>query len=269
MRDGVALARRVGSRYWERSFAGQGYPFFALGAWDELVVMTASLMEEEWSQARPAFSNLLTMGVAVNVHRDAVDAAAELVARLEEMGSSADVQERSSYAGGQARLLLAQGRVEEALRTADGAIEGALTLGVTQEYVKELIVVAIEAALALGDLSRADELVAFVDGLPPGRSPQFLQAHSSRFRARLASTRGDATEADRLFKRAAGLFREIAVPFYLAVTLLEHVEALGEHGQATDAEPLATEAREIFERLGAAPLLQRLDALVKPAEVLA
>ncbi|TML72040.1 MAG: zinc-ribbon domain-containing protein [Actinobacteria bacterium] len=269
VRDGVALARRVGSRYWERSFAGQGYPFFALGAWDELVVMTASLMEEEWSQARPAFSNLLTMGVAVNVHRDAVDAAAELVARLEEMGSSADVQERSSYAGGQARLLLAQGRVEEALRTADGAIEGALTLGVTQEYVKELIVVAIEAALALGDLSRADELVAFVDGLPPGRSPQFLQAHSSRFRARLASTRGDATEADRLFKRAAGLFREIAVPFYLAVTLLEHVEALGEHGQATDAEPLATEAREIFERLGAAPLLQRLDALVKPAEVLA
>ena len=38
--------------------------------------------------------------------------------------------------------------------------------------------------------------VQVVDTLPPGRSTQFLEAHSSRFRARLASRRGDSDETE-------------------------------------------------------------------------
>ena len=37
VRDGLALARKVGNRYWEHAYLGQVYPFFASGAWDELV----------------------------------------------------------------------------------------------------------------------------------------------------------------------------------------------------------------------------------------
>ncbi len=44
-----------------------------------------------------------------------------------------------------------------------------------------------------------------------------------RFRGRIAAaTNGD--DAERLFKGATGLFRELALPFYLAATQLEYAE---------------------------------------------
>ena len=68
-------------------------------------------------------------------------------------------------------------------------------------------------------------------------------------------------EADRLFRRGAGLFRELAFPFYLAVTLLEQGEWLVAEGRRDEAEPLLAEAREIFERLEAKPWLDHVDAV--------
>jgi hypothetical protein len=56
------------------------------------------------------------------------------------------------------------------------------------------------------------------------------------------------------------LFREFGFVFYLAVTQLEHGEWLVGEGRDTEAEPLLSEARETFERLRAAPWLERLDA---------
>ncbi|HEY8724958.1 MAG TPA: hypothetical protein VIL92_14025, partial [Gaiellaceae bacterium] len=63
-----------------------------------------------------------------------------------------------------------------------------------------------------------------------------------RFRARL-----DGDEAG--YRAAAARFRELEIPFWLAVTLLEHGE-----------EPGLAEAREIFERLEATPWLDRVTA---------
>ncbi len=55
------------------------------------------------------------------------------------------------------------------------------------------------------------------------------------------------------YEDAAGRFRELGMPFWLAVTLLEHGELTG------DASLLA-EAREVFEYLRATPWLDRLEA---------
>jgi tetratricopeptide (TPR) repeat protein len=191
---------------------------------------------------------------------------------LAPLETSADVQERHAYNAGKALLRLAQGDAAGAQAPAEDAWAAQEVLGVSSEAVKEGFVVAVEAALALDDLARAEELLAAVQALAPGRSPQFLQAHASRFRARLAGRRGEFDEAERLFKGAAGLFRELSVPFYLAVTLLEHGEWLAEQQRAGEAEPLLVEAREIFERLGAAPWLARAaksPAGVEQAEVTA
>lgn len=68
-------------------------------------------------------------------------------------------------------------------------------------------------------------------------------------------------EADRLFRRGAGLFRELGFPFYLAVTLLQQGEWLVAQGRHDDAELLLVEAREIFERLEAKPWLDRIHAV--------
>ena len=66
------------------------------------------------------------------------------------------------------------------------------------------------------------------------------------------------------FKAAAAGFREYDIPFWLAVTLLEH-------GELTGDPALLDEARGIFEELKATPRLERLDrtgrrALQQPAE---
>jgi hypothetical protein len=62
------------------------------------------------------------------------------------------------------------------------------------------------------------------------------------------------------FKTAAGMLRELGVPFWLAVGLLEHGEWLAEQGDAERAQPLLAEAGEIFQGLGARPWLERLAA---------
>jgi tetratricopeptide (TPR) repeat protein len=176
------------------------------------------------------------------------------------MGESGDIQVQVAYRCGQARALLAQGNHREALAAAEQVL-ALPEFGWAAEALKEGLVVGAEAALALGDTRWLRRWIATIEELPRGLSSQFLQAQTSRFRAWLASDE-DPGEADRLFKRASGLFREIAVPFYLAVTQLEHSELLVKLDRAGEARPLLDESAEIFERLGAEPLRNRVSRIL-------
>jgi class 3 adenylate cyclase/tetratricopeptide (TPR) repeat protein len=268
-RDGLALARRVGNRYWEWSFMAQMYAPFALGDWDEVLAMRSQLPEVEWSQARLAFAGLPVTWLQIQVHRGQLDEARALISMLAELESSADVQERIQYTCGKGRFLLAESRPSDALTAAETALRERETIGTSSEAVKEAFTIAVEAALQLDDVDKAQELIAIVEGLPPGRSPQLMQAQVARFRAALAARRGDAEEAERLFKRAAGRFRELSVPFYLAVSELEHAEWLDAQGRGEEAEPLLSEARATFDRIGAVPWLERTDRLAVAGQITA
>jgi hypothetical protein len=126
------------------------------------------------------------------------------------------------------------------------------------------LVEAAEAAIALGDHAQVEELLTGVESLPPGQRPRYLDAHASRLRARLSH--GDA---DAQFRAAAARFRELGTPFWLAVTLVEWGERLVAESRPTEADPLLSEAHEIFERLRARPWLGRLDRTVEPEAVAA
>ncbi|MFL5961730.1 MAG: ATP-binding protein [Gaiellaceae bacterium] len=258
---GLALARKVGNRYWEWAFLGFAYPLFALGRWDEAVAREAGLPEEDWSQARIAFAALLTPIVPVRVNRGQLEDAKRNTGLFAEFETSADVQERSQIHFAEATLLLAEGRNVEALAAAEAALDSRVSVGLSFEAVKESFVVAMEAALALDDVERVEQLMTIVDTLPPGGSSRFLEAQALRFRARLAARDGDQAAGD-LFAHAGRRFREIRFPFYLAVTLLEHGEWLASGDQGADAEPPLAEARQIFEQLDAAPWLERVTHLV-------
>jgi hypothetical protein len=119
----------------------------------------------------------------------------------------------------------------------------------------------LEAALALGDFGRVEELLVRVETIPPGRLPPLLRSQALRFRARLAAAGGERMQAEESFRAAAASFREFGMPFLLAVTLTEHAEWRAADGPAGEAEPLLAEAREIFTRLGATPWLERTDAV--------
>jgi class 3 adenylate cyclase/predicted ATPase len=267
VREGLAYSRRVGNRYQELLFLGQSYSLFALGKWDDALEFAAEL-PEDWRTARQAYSTVSSICVIVNVHRGRLDDAERWITLLDEFSGSADAQERAGHACGRARLLLARGDAEEALRTAKVALDTSDEMGLTQEYVKEALVTALEAALELGDVERAHELMGLIDALPAGSLPQFLRAQSHRFRARVATVSGDE-DADRLFRLAAALFRELAMPFYLAVTELEHADWLTASGRAAQAGGLLDEASSIFTDLKAAPWLERAVSLRATAEALA
>ena len=257
VRDGLGYARRIGDRYQEMQFLSQSYALFALGKWDEALEWAAQL-PEDWRVARQAYSTVASVCVTLNVHMGRLDEAGRWIDLLREFESSSDAQERAAHAAGWARLCLARDDPAQALRLSQVAVDVNEEMGITQEYVKEALVTGVEAALALRDTARAEALLSVIDAVPPGRPAQFLRAQALRFRARLAGEANDP-DADRLFKRAAGLFRELVMPFYLAVTELEHAEWLALSGRS--AEPLLVEAREIFDGLGASPWLERLDAL--------
>jgi class 3 adenylate cyclase/tetratricopeptide (TPR) repeat protein len=259
VREGLAYSRRVGNRYQELLFLGQSYSLYALGKWS-VVTEWAAELPQDWTIARQAFSTVASMGVTVNVHQGHLEEAERWVSLLDEFGTSADAQEKSAHACGRARLLLARGDALEALQVAQIALDTREEMGVAQEYWKEPFVTALEAALELEDTVRAGDLLAIVEEMPAGSRPQFLWTQHHRFRARLAGMAGD-DDADRLFRQAAGLFRELAMPFYLAVTELEHAEWLVFSGRETEAEPLLEEARAVFAALEAAPWSNRTETL--------
>ena len=269
VREGLAYARKVGNRYWEWAFLGQVYPFYALGAWDDVLAMRDELPREDWTQARIALGSNLQAAVAILTHRGKLQEAKVMATALAALETSADVQERCLYGAARAQILLAEGSHADALRVAEASFAGREAIGIAHDSVKEAFALALQAALDLDQLDKTDELLTLVERLPPARRSQFLNATVARFRAQLAARSGNAEDAERLFKGAGGLFQELGMPFCLAATRLEHTEWLAAQGRGEEAEPLLAEASEIFARLQAKPWLERLDRVHagRPAEI--
>src|SRR5206468_4470379 len=169
-----------------------------------------------------------------------------------------DVQDRACYATAEAAVGRAEGRFVEALAAAERAIATESTVGIANQALKHALVHGIEAALAIDAREQVDQLLGRIEALPRGIRPPFLDAQAHRFRGRIAST---AAPAEAEYAAAAARFRELELPFWLGVTLLEHGEWLVGQERSSEAEPLLNEAREIFERLEATPWLARCDAL--------
>ena len=176
--------------------------------------------------------------VEIRVHRGELAEAWRVLSLYDAIAGSQDVQDCAAYLSASAVVLRAECRHEEALAAGvEGAVAGR-AFGVASQPVKQGLVEATESALALGLHDRAVELVDGIEAVPPGLRSPYLAAQAHRFRARLG-------EPERFADAAAG-FRELGVPFWLAVTLLEQGEPAG-----------IEEARAIFERLGATPWLER------------
>ncbi len=66
---------------------------------------------------------------------------------------------------------------------------------------------------------------------------------------------------------ASAIFRELEMPFWLAVTLAEHAERLAAADRLTEAQELVAESRGIFEQLAARPFIERIDLVASGATV--
>jgi tetratricopeptide (TPR) repeat protein len=255
--DGFALARKVGNHFWERQLAANSLnPLYYTGRWNQAVERADQFAETPQVVAgAPSFLSGL---LPIFVHRGEMDRVQQLLSVFEGLADSADLQDRAAIRGARSVVLHAQGNARDALASAREAMEIRGHIGLGSEDIKAAFDSGVEAALELGDASAAESFLAIVDESPPGSVPPFLRAETARFRARMHAAIGEVEAATSRFKTAAGMFRELGMPFWLAATLLEHGEWLTGSGRADETGELLDEARMIFERLNARPWLDRL-----------
>jgi tetratricopeptide (TPR) repeat protein len=244
--ESLAFSRKLGSRPYEwAATAERTYPLYMLGRWSEALQAIEEFTPELVDSGGVVLS-LLQSGVEIYSKRGELDEARRILSMFSRLEHSVDVQEKTIFHSARACLRRAEGQLREALADGEAASEAGRPLGFPFQGFKQAIVEAIEAAVALGEQAKVEELLALVESVPPGSRTRFLDAQSVRFRARLS---GDEHGYDVALDR----FRRLGLPFWIAVTLLERGELTG------DAGSLA-EAREIFEELEARPWLERVAA---------
>ncbi len=253
--DGAAaIARRIGDRNWESMlFAGPISALVLLGRWDEALAREAEVN----AAGMVSVEHLLVHLVEIDCWRGNVEQARSRLERSAELKTHESVDYATGYRLHEAQLL----RTEGSLRAAQEALEPVLAarseLGISYLHVKLGFVEALECAFELGDNGKLEQLLEIIEALRPGERPPLLEAHAVRFRAKLA---GDEAAAEKDFRRAADIFRERELIFWLAVTQLEQAEWLSGLGQSDEAQPLLVNARETFKQLEAKPWLERVDA---------
>jgi class 3 adenylate cyclase/tetratricopeptide (TPR) repeat protein len=253
---GLALARRIGDRQWESNFSC-GIPgvLMMLGQWDETLERAA---EAERGAVTEFVRGLLMFIAPVYLARGELDRAREILVKDAGIAHSESADFASGYALTQALVAAAENQHHDALASVERALENRdRWAGGEAAYRFQ----ALEAVGASVNEEKLRELLAIVDELYAAEMADFLRAQRARFRARLPECDADAELAT-----AERLFAGSEMPFYVAVTQLEHAEWLLAHDRAAEAEPLRAEARETFEALRAAPWLARADALVSPAQ---
>jgi class 3 adenylate cyclase/tetratricopeptide (TPR) repeat protein len=259
-RQGLSLGRRVGNRLWEwLVLTNMTYSLLQTGRWEEALTAVSEIPDAQMGDLD--LGAVLSGVLPILVHQGKLAEAERILTLFVGLESATDVQDRAGFSAAKAIVLRARGDTNGALVAAQQALSLREQLGVASEDVKAGFIVAVEAAFSLEDLEKVTELLGVVEELPPGQLPPFLRAQATRFSARLAISGGDQEAAEAGFKTAAGMFRELGMPFWLAVTLLEHGEWLTGQGRTDEARDLLDEARTTFERLEARPWLERLEEI--------
>ena len=196
------LVRRMGDRTGERYLlAEKSYALTMAGRWDEALAAAARIGDVRFS----AVVSVLSGPCELLVHRGELEEARIILESYAAIGDSTDVPDKSCHAAARAMLAYADGRPNEALEAGDEAISVRRVFGLGFQAVKQGFVWTAEAALALGDRDRVDELLRAVEEQPPGLRPPFLEAHAHRFRARMSGNPEG-------LKAAAGGFPRIRHP---------------------------------------------------------
>ncbi len=254
--DALALARRRGDRNGEwLALANLSECLFVMGEWDEALARAAELPDE----ARPLGFTYFPAEALVRLHaeRGEREEASAYMSSIADRKTSADLQARGFTQLAAATLARFEGRHAEAIEAAEDALR--CVEAFTIQYVPEAGAELAEAALALGELERVDELLTAWAALKPVRRTQSLEAHEARIKARLAAEGGESDRVEPRFLAAGASFRELGTRFWLAVTLVQHGEWLVGEGRVDESEALLDEAHEIFERLRAQPWLERIE----------
>ena len=162
---------------------------------------------------------------------------------------------------GLALLRLAQGRTG----AARAAIRRVVSTTTDRLQRAKLLPAHVEIMLATGDIQEASNACRELEDIAETFETDVLHAMAAQARGAIALAEGDARAALGPLRRAFEVWRQIEAPYEAARVRVLMGQACRSLGDDEAAELELGAARAVFERLGAAPELARLDSLGKRA----
>jgi tetratricopeptide (TPR) repeat protein len=257
----IALARRRGDRDLESVSASELMAVHLYsGRWQDAEQLAAELLELD--DQRPGAEDInCVLGILHSLRGD-LDAARGSLERVAPWERSDDDEFRALYASVRISVRLAEGSAEEALELGHRALPHAIaTLGPSNEAVRNAWPETLQAALRLGHLEQAHELVALLAARPPGHIPPYLKAQLARARALILAAEGREESVEPQLAAATAGFGELGYVYWVAVANTDTAAWLIGQDRGADAALLLDEASATFESLGAAPQLARAQEL--------
>jgi DNA-binding CsgD family transcriptional regulator len=185
--------------------------------------------------------------------------------RLQGEHQEAEDAYRQAHAAGRdpqpglALLRLAEGRVD----TAAAAIDAALDAVAGDAIVRaQLLPAYVEVMLAAGRQAEAAAAAHELDQLAAAGASTMLSAIAAQTRGSVRLADGDAKEALGSLRDALEAWKELDAPYEVAQVRLLLAAACRQLDDRDRSELECDAAREVFDALGAAPALARLEELV-------
>jgi hypothetical protein len=248
MREGLALARRVGDRSaMLRLINNVGFSEFIVGQWDEgLVTLEEPLREDvEWA------SRAAITGNALVIRAFRGEPVTSELAELERLlGDSPDPNIAESLLDAQGSQAFASGRLADARSIWHRMIS--LDSGAGPAYYYQ----TARAALWDRDLEGARMDLASLDAT--GVHGRVVETRRATIRAGLAALEGHTAESVAGYREAIRAWHDLGLANDEAFSGLDMAILLGQ--SVPEVEAPATSAREFFLRVGGRPFLERLDA---------
>ena len=248
MREGLALARRVGDRSAMLRFINNvGYTAFLAGDWDGALAELDAGLAEDLERA----DRILLLGNALIVHACRGEPVADGLAELElAITGDTDVGLITSVEDPKANAALAEGRLDDA-RVAWRRLAERIAAAAPSGFYQ-----AARPALWDGDVAAVQTDLAALDAT--GVHGRVVEVRRMTIRAGLAALEGRTADALGLYREALRGWRDVGQTWDEALTGIDMATLL--EPSEPEVRSAAESTRAILMRLGAKPFLQRLDA---------
>jgi class 3 adenylate cyclase/tetratricopeptide (TPR) repeat protein len=229
-----------------------------LGHWDEALSDLDGFMRDDGLDDDAVVFLNIPRAILLGLRGELEEARA--LAALEALRETEDVQDLGMISWMDAVLAAESGDPEGALEHARTLFEPGSQLDLSFEPIFWSWPLAVQCAFEIQDVDEVRRLVQVLGDHPSGSMPPLLNGSRTIAHARLAALDGEApSTVDDSFADGIAILRSAASPFHLGHGLLDHAAHLRATG--SDASADLDEAVLIAERLGAASLRQRAEAL--------
>ena len=211
-----AGSRRRGARFGEAIDTGNLIGLHLLaGRWDELDRLASEALTDHEDEPHVVYVHFML--VLVSSFRGNLDQARDSLERIAVWEQGDYFELYADRAAMEARVRLAEGRAEAALAMGLSILPRSIeTFGPAHESVRHAWPDTLQAALDLGRLQTAREVVSLIADQPPGYVPPYLRAQLARGRALTNWAAGEPNEVEADLIAAIDGLRALGYPFWLA-----------------------------------------------------